>query len=92
MRNVFACPHCSGPVMLSTQATAISRPDTSLGLEQQAYELASQLLADANLPGQQAAQMLADAHLPGEAAQMLPDPGQQAQQAQQPRQADAGAG
>ena len=50
MKNVFACPHCSGPIMLSTVVTPIAPPNPTHDLPQQALEMAAALLADVNMP------------------------------------------
>ena len=50
MKNVFACPHCSGPIMLSTVVTKIAPPNPTHDLSQQALEMAAALLADVNMP------------------------------------------
>ena len=50
MKNVFACPHCSGPIMLSTVVTPIAPPNPTHDLSQQALEMAAALLADVNMP------------------------------------------
>ena len=50
MKNLFACPHCSGPIMLSTVVTPIAPPNPTHDLPQQALEMAAALLADVNMP------------------------------------------
>ena len=50
MKNVFACPHCSGPIMLSTVVTPIAPPNPTHDLPQQALKMAAALLADINMP------------------------------------------
>ena len=50
MKTVFACPHCSGPIMLSTVVTPIAPPNPTHDLPQQALEMAAALLADVNMP------------------------------------------
>ena len=50
MKHVFACPHCSGPIMLSTVVTPIAPPNPTHDLPQQALEMAAALLAGVNMP------------------------------------------
>ena len=58
MKNVFACPHCSGPIMLSTVVTPIAPPNPTHDLPQQALEMAAALLAEGLVTvGAQAARM-----------------------------------
>ena len=71
MKNVFACPHCSGPIMLSTVVTPIAPPNPTHDLPQQALEMAAALLADVNMrqphqppPDQPLAEPSASAKLP----------------------------